>query len=137
MNRERETEPEWEFLNGCDERDLVDEVALYKREFNRLEALIQQTHGCHHSWVNRAVELGKEVERLRAEVGQLHVLRADLENAQRLARIQADEHEKLKAENATLKNRTLVLEAWAEEIADDVTSMRMRNILQHKPGAGT
>lgn len=36
-------------------------------------------------------ELEAEIERLRAEVGQLHVLRADLENAQRLARIQADE----------------------------------------------
>lgn len=59
-------------------RALVAKIEVLRAENERLEALFQRTHGCHHSWVSRAFHLEDDVERLRAEVGQLHVLRADL-----------------------------------------------------------
>lgn len=65
---------------------LAETGARYKRERDTLEAQMDGLAKLHTE-----------------ALGQLHVLRADLENAQRLARIQADEHEKLRAENAKLR----------------------------------
>lgn len=96
MNREPETDPNWEFLNGCDERELVDEVKLRQAEVERL--------------------------------------RADLENAQRLARIQADEltaseercqrvtesRDSFLKENGRLKKELLSLSAENAELRESL-----------------
>lgn len=44
---------------------LANELAACKAEVERLEALFQQTHGMHHSWVDVAKRLEAEVEQLR------------------------------------------------------------------------
>lgn len=53
------------FAAGRASRD--EEVAALRAENERLEALFQQTHGCHSSWVAEGVRLRADVERLTAE----------------------------------------------------------------------
>lgn len=42
-------------------------IALLRAKVARLEALFQQTHGCHHSWVAEAERLRIENERRERE----------------------------------------------------------------------
>jgi len=53
------------FAAGRASRD--EEVAALRTESDRLEALFQQTHGCHSSWVAEGSRLRADVRRLTAE----------------------------------------------------------------------
>jgi len=53
------------FAAGRASRD--EEVAALRAENERLEALFQQTHGCHSSWVAEGSSLRADVQRLTAE----------------------------------------------------------------------
>lgn len=47
--------------------DLQDGNAKWHAEAERLAALFQQAHGCHHGWVNEAIEQRKQADSARAE----------------------------------------------------------------------
>lgn len=82
--------------------------------------------------------LAAEVERLRDVLNTQDVQHAHERAVHAKANAQArEEVERLRAENAGLRSRLTVLDAWASDLADSITSLRMRNIFPAtEPGAG-
>lgn len=103
---------------------LSNEQDAAKENVDRLRSELHEAQHCRQREHDLRVQFAGELESLRAE--NVLVTNQEVLTANWCAELQAENAE-LRARASADRSRLTVLEAWASDLSDSITSLRMRN----------